>query len=62
MFINRSRMFVSLAMGVFLVLLTLGMTTSLAESDSKQIEGSWMGRLTPANLIFLIPSFDHLYP
>ena len=55
MFINSSRMAVSFAMGVFLVLLTLGMTTSLAESDSKQIEGSWMGRLTPANLVFSFP-------
>jgi hypothetical protein len=48
MFINRSRMPVSLAVGVFLALWALGMTTSLAESDSKQIEGSWMGTLTPS--------------
>lgn len=55
MFINRSHTPVSLAIGVFLALWALGTTTSLAESDSKQIEGSWMGRLTPANLPFSFP-------
>jgi hypothetical protein len=58
MLINRSRMPVSLAMGVFLALLTMGMTTSLAESDSKQIEGSWMGTLTPTDPPF--PPFTNL--
>jgi hypothetical protein len=58
MFINRSRMPVRLAMWVFLALLALGMATSLAESDSKQIEGSWMGTLTPTNLPF--PPFTDL--
>jgi hypothetical protein len=46
MFINRSRMPVSLAMWGFLALLALGMATSLAASDSKRIEGSWIGTLT----------------
>jgi hypothetical protein len=55
MFINRSRIPVSLAMGVFLALWSLGMSTSLAESDSKQLEGSWMGTLTPTNLPFSFP-------
>jgi hypothetical protein len=55
MFINRSRMPVSLAMGVFLALWALGVATSLAESDSKQLEGSWMGTLTPTNLPFSFP-------
>jgi hypothetical protein len=55
MFINRSHTPVSLAMGVFLALWALGMTASLAESDSTQIEGSWMGRLTPDNLPFSFP-------
>jgi hypothetical protein len=55
MFINRSRMPVRIAMWGFLGLLALGMPTSFAESDSKQIEGSWMGRLTPTNLPFSFP-------
>jgi hypothetical protein len=55
MFVNRSRMSVRLAMWVFLALLALGMATSLAESESKQIEGSWMGTLTPTNLPFSFP-------
>jgi hypothetical protein len=54
MFINRSRMPVRLAMGVFLALWALGMATSFAESESKQIEGSWIGRLTP-DLAFSFP-------
>jgi hypothetical protein len=58
MSINRSRMPVSLAMGVFLALWALGIATSLAESDSKQIEGSWMGTLTPTDPPF--PPFTNL--
>jgi hypothetical protein len=55
MFVNRSPMSVRLAMWFFLALLALGMATSLAESDSKQIEGSWMGTLTPTDLPFSFP-------
>ena len=49
MFINRSRMPVSIALWGFLALLAWGMATSGAESHAAQIEGAWMGTLTPTN-------------
>jgi hypothetical protein len=57
---NRSPLLVSLAMGVFLAVWAWGMATSLAESDSKkiEIEGAWMGTLTPTNQPF--PPFTNL--
>ena len=49
MLINRSHMSVSLALWGFLALLAWGMATSRAESHAAQIEGSWMGTLTPTD-------------
>jgi hypothetical protein len=62
MLIKRSCMHVSIALWGFLVL-TAGGTTSHAESRIAQIEGAWMGTLTPTdppfsaftNLITFIP-------
>jgi len=63
MFINPFRVPVSLAMWGFLALLAFSLAASRAEADAAQIEGSWMGTLTPTepplgaftNLITLIP-------
>lgn len=63
MLISRSRMPVSIVLWGFLVLVVWGMATSRAESHAAQIEGAWMGTLTPTdppfsaftNLITFIP-------